>query len=513
MRFYTSFYQKGSKLNVRGYEDGKKFFERHDITPSLYIVNNSDTSNTTDKGFYGESLRRVDFETPWEARDFIKNNQDMKIYGYPNFEYSKVNELFGADYDTSLLSTCYIDIETKVGDDCDEDRAHNFESFPSIEDPHHEVSLITFLLDGIVNVYMTDDNFNQQEVIAEVYDKCPQAKDLPIEFNFQSFRDERLMLATFVLTIEQQKPDIITGWNTEGFDIPYLCQRIGKIIGEDTVKRLSPFNDVTSRYINSKFGNKELRFDIKGIQCLDYLELYRKFELSPRENYKLETITQLELGAGKLDYTGSFKNFYQTKWSKFVSYNIIDVLLVYILNDKLGFIDVAASMAHAAKCVYTDVFRVTRVWDNIIANYCVDMGIQVPTNFSNKRMAYEGAFVKPTIPGLYKWIASFDIASLYPSIIMQNNISPETILPEHEFMPMTAQDMIHLTDNYEEAIQNARNLNATLSANGALFSKEKEGVIPTLIGIYMKERKAAKKEMFIWANKVEHAKARLRDAN
>lgn len=510
MKFYTSFYQKGNKLNVRGYENGKKFFERHDINPSLYIINNSSNeSNTTDISFYGEPLRRVDFTSPWEAKDFIKNNQDMKIYGYPNFDYAKVNELFGSDFDTSLLSICYIDIETKVGDDCDEDRKHNYDSFPSIEDPHHEISLITFLLDGVVNVFTTNDSFNEQEVISIVYAKCPQAKDLPITFNFQSFRDERIMLATFVLTMEQQKPDIITGWNTDGFDIPYICQRIAKIIGEDTVKRLSPFEEVTSRQINSKFGSKELRFEIKGIQCLDYLELYRKFELSPRENYKLETITQLELGTGKLEYSGSFKSFYQNDWPTFIAYNIIDVLLIYILDDKLGFIDVAASMAHASKCTYTDVFRVTRIWDNIIANYCVDAGIQVPTNFSNKRAAYEGAFVKPTIPGLYKWIASFDIASLYPSIIMQQNISPETILPEHEFLPMTAQDMINQTDVYHEALQNAKENNATLNANGALFSREKEGIIPTLIGIYMKERKAAKKEMFVWANKLEYAKARL----
>lgn len=196
-------------------------------------------------------------------------------------------------------------------------------------------------------------------------------------------------------------------------------------------------------------------------------------------------------------------------WTRFVAYNIVDVLVVAELDNVLGFIDVAASMAHSAKCVYTDVFRVTRIWDNIIANYCRESNIQVPTVVNNQRVAFEGAFVKPTIPGKYQWIASFDIKSLYPSIIVQQNISPETILPETEFTPMSAAEMTNFDGNYDEAFKHAKSLNASLCANGALFSREKVGTIPALIDVYMDGRQADQKEMFNWEHKLERAKARL----
>ena len=208
-------------------------------------------------------------------------------------------------------------------------------------------------------------------------------------------------------------------------------------------------------------------------------------------------------------YKETDKEAKQISWNKFVAYNIIDVLLVDELDRKLGFIDIALAMAYSALCVYTDVFRVTRIWDNIIANYCRDLNIQVPTDYNNKRANFEGAFVKPTIPGKYDIIAAFDVASLYPNLIVQNNISPERMLSPNEFMPINAKDIIDLSDRYSQAFDNAKQLNATLCANGALFDKSTQGIIPQLIEIYIAKRKSAKKEMKLWGNKREEAKLRL----
>lgn len=208
-------------------------------------------------------------------------------------------------------------------------------------------------------------------------------------------------------------------------------------------------------------------------------------------------------------YIETDKQAKRKSWSKFVAYNIIDVLLVDELDRKLGFIEIALAMAYSALCVFTDVFRVTRIWDSIIANFCKGHNIQVPSDYNNKQSSFEGAFVKPTIPGRYKVIASFDVASLYPNIIVQNNISPERILPSHEFMPLTAKDVIELNDRYQHAFDNAKALNATLCANGALFDKSKVGIIPQLIEIYIAKRKSAKKEMKTWGNLLEYAKVQL----
>lgn len=514
MKFYTSFFSNGNYLYVRGYDGPKQFFEKHQLAPTLYIKSNTGQPSPH-TSFYGDPLKELEFNSVWDARSFIKDNKaTSEIFGYPNFEYSMINELFTDEFDMGVVRTMNVDIETYVGDDCDPEYADKFESFPSIEDPHHAISLITFECDGEVHIFSLADNgaLNEQEILATVYEKYPAAKYMNLKWKFNTFENEKLLLINFILTVENIRPDILTGWNTNGFDVPYICQRTLKILGEDTLKRLSPFALIDSRWFTDSFGRKALEYKIKGIELLDYLELYKKFELSPRENYKLETIAQLELGAGKLSYEGSFQSFYKSDWQTFVAYNIVDVLLIKELDKVLGFIDVAASMAYFAQCVYTDVFRVTRIWDNIIANYCAEHNVQVPTDIKRAEgVGYQGAFVKPTIPGKYEWIASFDIASLYPSIIMQQNISPETILPEYEFVNINAQELTDFDGGYEEAFAHAKDKNATLCANGALFSKEKEGVIPKLISQYMKGRKSDKKEMFKWANKVQYAKRRLNE--
>lgn len=508
MRFYTSFFRIGNSVKIRGYEGEFQFFETHKLTPSHYLVDNSDNKSDI-TSFYDHKLKEVKFDTAWEAKNFCKENKDIMIFGYPNYEYTKIAEMFSGEYNSKLVRKAIIDIETLVGDDQD-GNPENYDAFPNVEDPNHAVSLITTILGNEVFVYGLDYKWNLDTVKQHIIESLPaDNRYSELSFVFKDYKTDMDLLKDFILLIEKTRPDIISGWNSNGFDIPYLCSRIKKLLGEDAYKRLSPFNLVEPKMVKTKFGKDQLEYNIQGIEQLDYLELYKKFELSPRENYKLETISQLELGAGKLDYTGSFQNFYKNDWDRFVAYNIVDVLLVDELDRKLGFIEIAMAMAYSALCVFTDVFRVTRIWDNIIANYCRELKIHVPTDYNNKRAAFEGAYVKPTIPGKYAVVAAFDVASLYPNIIVQNNISPERMLPENEFMPLSAKDVIELNDRYEHAFDNAKRLNATLCANGALFDKSKQGIIPQLIEIYIAKRKSAKKEMKLWGNKLEAAKLLL----
>lgn len=512
MKFYTSYLRNKNDLLVRGYDGNKQFFEKHALAPSFYIP---DPLNTNPKyhSFYGKKLKKIDFENSWDAGKYRKENKDIDLHELPFFEYVKIHELFNSDHDISKVKTAIIDIETKVGKDAD-GNPDFYDSFPNVLNPCHEILLITTIIGSNVHVYTIDfDTINEDEIIETVRKELPPGVSIDnINFKFTYFKNDKLLLQSFIRLMQTERPDILSGWNSNGFDIPYIANRIVKLLGRSALELLSPFGVVDSR-VYEKFGKEQVEYKIGGIELLDYLDLYKKFELSPRPNYKLETISQIELGAGKLDYDGTFREFYSNEYQKFVAYNIIDVILVHALDKALSFIEVALDIAYSSLCVYSDVFRVTRIWDNIIANYCRENDVLVPTDFKHEHAGYQGAFVKPTIPGKYPIIASFDIGSLYPSLIMQNNISPETLIPESQTLPLTTQDVMEKNKYYKDAIKNARELNATLSSNGSLFSKEKIGYIPTLIEIYADERFAAKRKMSAWAKLREYAKVNLRENN
>lgn len=322
-------------------------------------------------------------------------------------------------------------------------------------------------------------------------------------------KDEADLLVKFLLMLGKYKPDVITGWNSNGFDIPYLYNRMCVVLTEDDAKMLSPLG-MCKKVLTNNLGREGVAIEISGLQTLDYLELYRKFELSPRENYKLDTIGLIEVNEGKLEYEGSFKHFSRVEnWGQFCQYNWRDVRLVKKLDTKLQFIRVAFAMALSSKCNFGDVYRVTRIWDNIIANHLRAKNIHVDADFHHVGETYEGAYVKPTIPGLYEWCASFDVASLYPSMIIQYNISPDTILPRSTFHNIGAQDVITNSDKFKVAISDALSKNATLCANGSMYSKSKQGFLPELVEHYFAKRVSAKNEMKRWAKEAERVKLEL----
>ena len=310
MRFYTSFFRTGNTVKVRGYEGIHQFFESHKLTPSHYIPENSANTSGDSTSFYGHKLKEIKFDSAWDARTFCKENKDINIFGYPNYEYSKIAEMFTGEYDSSLVRKAIIDIETYVGDDQD-GNPEEYDAFPNIEDPNHSISLITTIIGTDLYVYGLALNWDIDEVKKQVIANLPKDNNFnSLNVVFEEFPNDTKLLQAFIVLMETTRPDILSGWNSNGFDIPYICSRIKKLLGEDAYKRLSPFNIVEPKMIKTKFGKDQLEYNIQGIEQLDYLELYKKFELSPRENYKLDTITQLELNAGKLDYAGSFQNFY-----------------------------------------------------------------------------------------------------------------------------------------------------------------------------------------------------------
>lgn len=278
--------------------------------------------------------------------------------------------------------------------------------------------------------------------------------------------------------------------NCTAFDMPYLIKRIVHVLGDEYVKNLSPWKIINTKKTKNDYGKEITLFDIVGISQLDFLLLYKKFSQNEAENYKLDYIANLELDDKKVEYDCSFRELYTKHYDLFTKYNIHDVRLVGLLEKKLGFIALACTMLYRAKVTAPDVFTTVRIWDVIITNYTADRNIFVPAFLSDNSSAgsYGGGYVKDPIVGFYKWLLSIDATSLYPSIERTLNTSPETILNSSEFIKITPLDILNNTPLYLSAVDNAKQKNASLAANGALFSNEKQGIIPALNEMYFNER-------------------------
>lgn len=471
MRFYTNVQMVGDHFLVRGYENGRHFATREKFYPTLFVPSNKETKYKTLEGDYVES---IDPGTIRDCREFIKKYdgvQNFKVYGNDRYIYQYISEMYPEEevkFDTTKIKISTIDIEVKTEN-----------GFPDVESAAEEVLLIT------VQDYTTKQirtwgqgpfNNKQENVI------------------YKSFRTEYELLNDFInwWMIETNTPEVVTGWNSELYDMPYLVRRIDRILGEKLMKRLSPWGLVTERE-TIVMGRKQISYDVGGITQLDYLNLYKKFTYKAQESYRLDYIASVELGQKKLDHSefDTFKDFYTKGWQKFVEYNIIDVELVDRMEDKMKLIELAITMAYDAKVNYNDVFYQVRMWDAIIYNYLKKRNIVIPPKErSDKNEKYAGAYVKEPIPGKYDWVVSFDLNSLYPHLIMQYNISPET-LRETRHPSVTVDKILNEELTFELYKDSA------VCANGAMYRKDVRGFLPELMEKIYKDRTIYKKKMLI----------------
>ena len=469
MRFYTNVQMVGDHFLVRGYENGRHFATREKFYPTLFVPSNKKTKYKTLEGDYVESIEPG---TVRDCREFIKKYdgvENFKIYGNERYIYQYLSEMYPEEeikFDTSKVKISTIDIEVKSEN-----------GFPDVESAAEEILLIT------VQDYTTKQirtwgqgpfNNKQENVI------------------YKGFRTEYELLNDFISwwMIETNTPEVVTGWNSELYDMPYLVRRIDRILGEKLMKRLSPWGLVTERE-TIIMGRKHISYDVGGVTQLDYLNLYKKFTYKAQESYRLDYIASVELGQKKLDHSefDTFKDFYTKGWQKFVEYNIIDVELVDRMEDKMKLIELAIVMAYDAKANYADVFSQVRMWDTIIYNYLKKSNIVIPPIVrSDKDSKYAGAYVKEPVPGKYDWVVSFDLNSLYPHLIMQYNISPETLLEERH-PSATVDRILNQEINFELYSDNA------VCANGSMYRKDKRGFLPELMDKIYKDRTVYKKKM------------------
>ena len=463
MRFYTNVSPYGDNLLVRGFENGERFEDRISWTPRLYLPTRGQSKY---KSLDGLQLAPKTYKSIKEARTTIKRYEDHDnfIHGTDRFQYQYISDAYPGivDYEREKLRIYTIDIEVTAE-----------QGFPNVNQAVEEMICITVKDHNTKNILvwgLVDFEVKQKNVH---YVKCKGEKDLLIQF---------------LKFWHKYPPDIITGWNSKYFDIPYLVNRMKKIIGESAVKRLSPWNiiDEDTAYVR---GKSQTFFRLMGVAQLDYLQLYTKFTIKAQERYTLDHIAFVELGERKDDNPyDTFKEWYNNDIQSFIEYNIVDVELVDKLEDRLQLIDLAITMAYNAKANYEDVFSQVRMWDTIIYNELLKYDIVIPMRDMNAKEHKEelvGAYVKDPNVGFHDWVVSFDLNSLYPHLIMQYNISPETMFPEKR--PVNQEDLLNKRIDTSDG--------NCLAANGAMFKRDKQGMLPRIIQKEYDDRVTYKKKM------------------
>lgn len=463
MKFYTYAQQMGNRIFYRGYINGRRVTEKVEFSPTLFVTSKKKTDYRT---LFNEYVEPMHFTDIRDAKDFAKRYEDVdgfKVYGMTNYQYQFLSNEFPGEIEYNLndLQIESVDIEVASED-----------GFPDPVLANEEILLISMA-----------NKVSRRNIVFGTRSYDREAGD---KFEFRLFTNEAAMLREFILFWQANCPDILTGWNVDGYDVPYLVNRINKILGEEWVRKLSPFGMVNDRTLN-KMGHDVVMWDIVGVVTLDYLDLYKKFTYSSQESYALGHIGTVELGIGKHDIEGSFKDAYTNHWHDFVRYNAHDADLVLQLDDKLKFIEVVLTIAFLAKCNLKDVFGPVKTWDIFIYNYLKSKNIVIPPQGRKHGGEFEGAWVKEPVPGMYGWTMSFDFASLYPSIIRQWNMSPETLIG--------MQPGVNVDTFMDNNVESTEPLNATLAANGAMFKKDVYGIIPEVVKVVIDGRKIAKKEM------------------
>ena len=474
--FYTSVCLLGDDILIRGYEHGDPVQYREKSRPTLFLVPNAQQKTSKYRTLDGRYAFPKQFDGAREAREFIKTYEGasgLEVHGYERYVYQHIAQKWQGeiDYDMSKMKIWTIDIEVA----CEN-------GFPDVQASAEEMLCITM------------KNFNTKETITWGTREFVAPKDV----EYRVFWTEQEMLQDFHSWWNQNTPDIITGWNNNLYDIPYICRRIERVLGEKWKKSLSPWNRVIDREIKM-MGRTNIAYEITGVAILDYLDLYKKFTYTNQESYRLDHIAMVELGDKKLDHSEfeNFKDFYTSDWQRFVEYNIHDVNLVDMLEDKMKLIELAVTMAYDAKVNLEDVYSQVRMWDTLIYNDLKGRNIVVPPRLTTKKDdKYAGAYVKEPIPGSYDWVVSFDLNSLYPHLIMQYNISPETLMDERH--PTVTVDKIL---NQEIVFDG----DGCVCANGAQYRKDTLGFLPQMMQRIYDERTIYKKRMLAAKQDLENA--------
>lgn len=476
-KFYTNIEVRGNNILYRGYENGLPVQQKIEYRPHLFVKTTEETKYSVFKS--GIPVKKRVFDSISDMKQFTEQYKDVpnfNIYGCSNIVRQFTGAMFREeiDWDYGQTKIWFWDIETRVGE--------NSQGFPHPDRADEEILLISMM-----------EHFSKK---IHVWSTKPIAADNKIfteleNVDFTAFDSEKAMLKDFIMFFASNRIDVLSGWNSEFFDMPYVVNRIKRVLNDDAVKLLSPWKVVKPRTVRLDNGDTKNTYDILGVTHLDYLEIYKKFNPGSKESFKLDYIAEIEIGERKVELPGeSFKESYTVPefWETFVFYNCVDTMLLHKLENKMLLIRLAMQLAFIAKCQFGEVVSAMRLWESIIYNYFLDMDIvEEYEKTRNEKHSIVGAYVHEPVPGKYGWTVSLDYSSLYPSIIMQHNISPETIVDQD--MSVSIQDVI--SGNHTHKVPEG----CILSANGLLTRKDVVGFVPFLIKQMFDRRKETKKLM------------------
>ena len=503
MKFFTDVSRKGNNLLVRKIVNGKDVLEKVQFNPSLFISVNERTDY---KNFYKSGyIEKISFENMYEFGNYIKRYKDIpgqNIWGMSDPIIQYIYENFDSNYDPNIIRGCFLDIEVMTRQKINNEFVDG--GFPIASEAKFPINAIchydniddTFYLFGL-SEWEKDKSCFSELASKTIYVKC----DTELE-----------LMKKWLLLYKKLKPHYITGWNVETFDIPYIVNRMKQLFSESTVNSLSPWDIIETKVLNTKYGEEQI-YTIIGVPTLDYLALYKKYTFKNRESYTLDYISSVELHDKKKEFEGTHGSFFWDDPQGFYDYNIKDVSLVKQLDDKLKLLNLAFSIAYFSGINWISTFSPIKTWNSLIFRRCMEMKIAPPIISGRKaREEYEGAYVHEPKPGMVKNIVSCDFTSLYPSIMREWNIGPDTIITDVNILN-ELNEVAKCNTEFYEAYMNRNlnkyllknksvpkdvenyitNKNCCLATNCTLYSKNNESILYSLLSELFYGRKSDKK--------------------
>lgn len=457
-------------------EKGNRVRFETSVEPYLYLEGNGNYES-----IFGTKLIKKKFNSQYNRFKFVKESGVKRVFeNLPQPQqflvdtYWKQNE--EPEFNTHPIKTMFIDIETYSPDD-----------FPNIQTANHLVNVIT-IYDSLNNDFITwgiKGYKNTQDDVT--YIEC---------------EDEKMLFKSFIQHLEKDYPDILSGWNSEFFDIPYIINRCQRILGDEWVARLSPTGNVHSRTIRGTFGREQVKWYIEGISLIDYLDVYKKFTQGLRESYKLDAIGEIELGQKKVEFGNmNLATLSDDDWQTFVDYNIQDVRLLKHLEEKLKYLDLLRMLAYTGLTTFEAAMGALSVINGATAIRGRRRGQVIHTFIRNEDTGKNpGAYVGEPLRGFQENIISFDANSLYPNVMISLNMSPETKIGKIEDKNDKEVTIRHANGklftltlaNFAKFVKDEQ---IAVSRANVLFTQKKKGVMPEILDEYYNKRVEVKKEL------------------
>ena len=484
-KFYTNVERFINDIRVRGYENGRPFTRKVKFGPTLYVRAKGDAA--THKSLIGNiPLGATKFNSCIEARDFLAQYQDVhgfEICGTQNYVTQFIQQEYPGEikFDISLINIVSFDIEVDVSN-----------GYADMEQADKEITSIAYKSSKSETYHLLGrKDFDKTQTITGID---------PDDIQFMKFDSEEALLRRFIQIWQTEYPEVVTGWNVEYFDIQYIVTRIIRLLGEEAAKKLSPWGQLKPKS-TTKFGKEQKTYDISGVSIIDYMDAFKKFgyKYGPQESYKLDHIAHVVLGEKKLDYSeyGNLTQLYEQNPQLYLDYNLKDTQLIQRMEDESGLLALVLTVAYGGGVNYKDAFGTVGIWETTIYRKLLEENIVPSLKTSPGERAGElvGGYVKDPKVGMHPWVVSFDLNSLYPHLMLQYNLSPETYVEDHR--ENVSQEMV-LSGKYHN------NSEYAVCANGACFSKEKLGIIPKIIDEYYNRRSLIKKDMLKVEQEIEN---------